>query len=49
MNRGDRCEPTSVTWKWIRTELHLGNGTSAASRLAKMKLEPEDQNEFRLE
>ena len=40
---------TSVTWKWISAELHLGTWTHAASQVAKLKTEPKEQNEFRLE
>jgi hypothetical protein len=40
---------TSVTWKWISAELHMGTWTHAASRVAKLKAEPEEQNEFKLE
>jgi hypothetical protein len=40
---------TSVTWKWIADELHLENWSKTASRLAKLKIESEGQNEFRLE
>jgi hypothetical protein len=35
--------------KWISAELHLGTWTQAASQVAKLKTEPKEQNEFRLE
>ncbi len=36
---------TSVTWKWISAQLHMGAWTYAAS----LKLKTEPQNEFKLE
>ena len=38
---------TSVTWKWISAQLHMGTWTHAAS--LKLKIEPDEQNEFKLE
>ena len=38
---------TSVTWKWISEQLHMGTWTHAAS--LKIKIEPDEQNEFKLE
>ena len=35
---------TSVTWKWISAELHIGIWAHAAC--LKLKAEPEEQNEF---
>ena len=40
---------TSMTWQWIGEQLHLGNWRRAASRLAKLKPQPDGQNEFKLE
>lgn len=37
---------TSVTWKWISAQLHMGTWTHAAS--LKIKTEPDQQNEFKL-
>jgi hypothetical protein len=38
---------TSVTWKWISGQLHMGTWSHAAS--LKIKTEPAEQNEFKLE
>jgi len=38
----------STSIKWIAEALHPGKWTTAASWLAKMEIEPEDRNEFRL-
>jgi hypothetical protein len=38
---------TSVTWKWISAQLHMGTWTHAAS--LKLKIEPDEQNEFKLQ
>ena len=38
---------TSVTWKWISEQLHMGTWSHAAS--LKIKTEPAEQNEFKLE
>jgi REP element-mobilizing transposase RayT len=38
---------TSVTWKWISGQLHMGTWSHATS--LKIKTEPAEQNEFRLE
>jgi hypothetical protein len=38
---------TSVAWKWISAELHMGTWAHAAS--LKIKTEPNDQNEFKLQ
>jgi hypothetical protein len=35
--------------KWISAESHMGTGTYAAGQVAKLRTEPEVQNEFRLE
>jgi REP element-mobilizing transposase RayT len=40
---------TSVTWKWIAGQLQMGSWTYAASRVAKLKPQLKDQNEFKLE
>jgi hypothetical protein len=40
---------TSVTWKCISEQLHLGTWTHAANQVEKLKTEPKEQNEFRLE
>jgi len=40
---------TSVTWKWIAGQLQMGSWTYAANRVAKLKSQPKDQNEFKLE
>jgi putative transposase len=38
---------TSVTWKWISEQLHMGTWTHAAS--LKIKIESDEQNVFKLE
>jgi hypothetical protein len=40
---------TSVTHKWISEQLHMGTWTHTARQVAKLKTEPDDQNEFKLE
>jgi hypothetical protein len=35
--------------KWTSAESHLSTGTNAAGQVAKLRTEPEVQNEFRLE
>jgi hypothetical protein len=38
-----------ISAQGISAELHLGTWTHAASQVAKLKTEPKEQNEFRLE
>jgi len=52
MNRGDRREPIlddDTDRKQFSAQWHLGTGTHAASQVAKLKIEPEAQNEFKLQ